>query len=585
MEEPVSAVSENRAAVPRPGSPARLFAVLLADGVAFTTLGYVAIQTLLVGLDGGFEPGEFRARMLAVAALLVLLEAAWLVGRRSQPLRRRLMSSALTVGAAVSAWWIIPGLAFRMEPTKERSFRWLPLDWTRLPKLLEFLLRIDPVFVCGVAAVVVVLIASVTWPRTRRATSAAIVGVSVAYVVALTINLAHVPNLGPLPLMAGWLVVLPLVGATRGFARSIAGFAPLLLITLFFLGVYPGDRGASAALAGLDYVRRLYPANEGQAAYDRLFPRQLVHDPAQNALFLGFGPTSGWASGVLRLPLDASGPAEVLSVEGGMRSTELDPVTGMLLGVDAPRAEVNLFASHPFRLVQKVDLFGRGPVGDAISFWIDGPRERFYVIAYERAVITEWDRRTWTLTRSLDLHEAGVTRLHGGGLKLGYDTRRDRIVALLGPVDARDHYALADIDPVTLTVKRSLILPMGSTDMTLDADLGVVLVPEGYGDVVHEVDAATWQVRRTLAGPRAGSRNIAFDPKRRVVYGLGWGTGVLEATDYTSGQVVARLLAGKKPGSLALSPGGERIWVGSALGILEIDADRFLKVGGTVSGR
>lgn len=573
MEEPVS--------TPREASPARLFAVLLADGVAFTTLGYVAIQTVLVGLDGGFEAGDFRGRMLAMAALLVLLEAAWLVGRRSQPLRRRVVSSALTLGAAVSAWWLIPGLAFHLEPTKERSFRWLPLDWTRLPKLLEFLVRIDPVFVGGVAAIVVALIASATWPRTRRATSLAIVGVSVAYVVALSINLAHVPNLGPLPLMAGWLVALPLVGATRGFARSLAGFAPLLLITLFFLGVYPGNRGAREVLTGLDWVRRLYPASEGQAAYDRLFPRQLVHDPAQNALFLGFGPTSGWASGVLRLPLDGSGPAEVLAVEGGMRSTELDPVTGMLLGVDAPRAEVNLFASHPFRLEQRVDLFGRGPVGDAISFWIDAPRERFYVIAYERAVITEWDRRTWTLTRSLDLHEAGVTRLHGGGLKLLFDARRDRIVALLGPVDAGDHYALADIDPATLTVVRSLILPMGSTDMTLDAELGVVLVPEGYGDVVHEVDATTWQVRRVLAGPRAGSRNIAFDPRRKIVYGLGWGTGVLEATDYATGRVVARLPVGKKPGSLALSPEGERIWVGSALGILEIDAERFLEVGGT----
>ncbi|MBK7974150.1 MAG: hypothetical protein IPK07_13025 [Deltaproteobacteria bacterium] len=48
---------------------------------------------------------------------------------------------------------------------------------------------------------------------------------------------------------------------------------------------------------------------------------------------------------------------------------------------------------------------------------------------------------------------------------------------------------------------------------------------------------------------------------------------------------MARLPVGKKPGSLALSPEGERIWVGSALGILEIDGERFLEVGGTVSGR
>ncbi|MFN7953965.1 MAG: hypothetical protein U0610_19720 [bacterium] len=556
--------------------PWRFFGIVVLDAIAFTILGYVGIQTLLVGLDGGFAERELLARMIAIASLLLLLELVWMFGHRAQRWPRRVLSSVLTVGAATMAWWVIPGLAFEMEPTKERSFRWLPLDWTRLPKLLEFLVRIDPVFVGLVAAIVLALVALVVWPRTRRKTPFAILAVSVGYFVALSISLAHVPNLGPVPLMAAWLVLLPLVDAPRGFARSLAGFAPLLLITLFFLGVYPGHRGAPETLAKLDFVRRLYPSSDERSAYERLFPRQLVHDPVGQALFLSYGPTSGWASGVMRLPLAAGAAAELLTIEGGMRSTELDPTTGMLVGVDAPRAEVNFFASAPFRRASSADLFGKGPVGDAISFWVDAAHERFYILAYERAVITEWQRATWTLGRSLDLHQAGVTRLHGGGLKLLHDARRDRLVALLGPVDARDHYALADIDRERLAVVRSLILPMGSTDMLLDANLGIVLVPEGYGDVIHEIDAATWEVRRTLEGPRAGCRNLAFDPARRIVYGLGWGTGVLEATDYGSGKVIARLGVGKKPGSLALSPDGARIWVGSALGILEIDADRWL---------
>ncbi len=561
------------------GYPGRFLGLVVLDAIAFTILGYVGVQTLLVGLDGGFAERELLARMIAIASLLLLLELVWMFGHRAQRWPRRILSSVLTLGAATMAWWVIPGLAFEMEPTKERSFRWLPLDWTRLPKLLVFLVRIDPVFVGVVVAIVLALVALVVWPRTRRKTPFAILAVSVGYFVALSVSLAHVPNLGPVPLMAAWLVLLPLVDAPRGFARSLAGFAPLLLITLFFLGVYPGHRGAPEALAKLDYVQRLYPPSGEHAAYERLFPRQLVHDPTGQALFLSYGPTSGWASGVMRLPLAAgAGSAELLTIEGGMRSTDLDPVTGLLVGVDAPRAEVNFFASAPFRLQSSADLFGKGPVGDAISFWIDATHDRFYVLAYERAVITEWQRATWTLGRSLDLNQAGVTRLHGGGLKLLHDSRRDRLVALLGPIDARDHYALVDIDREQLAAVRSVILPMGSTDMTLDTELGIVLVPEGYGDVIHEIDTSTWEVRRTLEGPRAGCRNIAFDRVRRIVYGLGWGTGVLEATDYGSGAVVARLAVGKKPGSLALSPDGAKIWVGSALGILEIDADRWLSL-------
>jgi DNA-binding beta-propeller fold protein YncE len=176
------------------------------------------------------------------------------------------------------------------------------------------------------------------------------------------------------------------------------------------------------------------------------------------------------------------------------------------------------------------------------------------------------------LNRSIDFHRIGYTSFTEGVYGLDVDPTRGTAMVTVGMLEGRYELGLVEVGLDDFAMRREMRLPSGITIFSLPG-AHRVLLPSYYQPKIFEVDLDRWKLVRTIhAAPNIFS--LAYDEGRRLIYATSRTTGTLQVIDYNSGRVVREDVIGNK--AQPLYDDGDRLFIGSEFGIIEIDLKRYL---------
>ncbi len=177
-----------------------------------------------------------------------------------------------------------------------------------------------------------------------------------------------------------------------------------------------------------------------------------------------------------------------------------------------------------------------------------------------------------TLNRIIDFHQIGYTPFTDGVYGLDVDPDRGTILVTVGMLEGRYELSLVEIGLDDFAIRREMRLPSGVTIFPIPGTHRVLLTSY-YQPKIFEVDLERWELVRTIhAAPNIFC--LVYDEGRRLIYATSRTTGTLQVIDYNSGRVVREDVIGNK--AQPLYDDGDRLFIGSEFGIIEIDLKRYL---------
>ena len=134
--------------------------------------------------------------------------------------------------------------------------------------------------------------------------------------------------------------------------------------------------------------------------------------------------------------------------------------------------------------------------------------------------------------------------------------------------------SMVEIDLTTFQITRSIELTTGNPIFPINGR-DHVLIPSYYTSDLHEVSLITMEEVRTLvAEPNVVS--LEHDERRGLFYALCHAPGLLLVIEDESGKTIKNVPVGAKPEPIWLDRESDQLFLGSGLGILQIDLKTFL---------
>lgn len=570
MPEP-SPPAELAAAAPSTTRRAALAATLTRalDAGVFVAATYDAQRRVLLWREGvGVRPVLALGLVVDVLALAAL---AWHAGRRR--------------GRAARIGWLVVELALvvlpihglgalsQSAPTTFGSHAWIAQEWAKLPANLALVARVAGPWtalpLCAALAFAHAAGAHAGRLMASAAAGAAIVA-SVRLIGAIGADDRMVLYAAVFALPWLGVAVAGLTRRPRWLTRAavIASIAALLLTS--YAGVIPA--GHARAFLAAPGVRRIYPAEGQRADFPLAFLRDFEVEPARDALYTSFGPTSG----LVRLGLADHTAAIIPTPDDLVR--HLAPAVGStdLFALEWVHGELLTLSTDPFAIARRLPLTGpRRYV--PMSFLVG--RDRLAVVFTEEPGLAEIDRATGVVGRTLDFRALGLTRFRSGAWEAVGNVDDGVLFVEIGATDERGGYVLARIDLERFTVAASAPLPDGGLGLLRVPAHAAVLSAGFFTDRIAELDDRTLAVRRTLRGP-LNCRALVYDARRDAILATAFLPGELWAMRWSDGAVLRRDRVGNKSLSMALDPNADRLYVGSRDGVFEVDLARYLGDGG-----
>lgn len=540
-----------------------------ADAIAFVYIFFKGADSVLLMADGVFTRNEGVSR---VALWLVAMAALALANARRRPdlsALRRAPGVILEIAGFAALLYVFHKFA-GTAPIKNRDTFWIAKEWHMLPQNWLFMARISPLWAALEAGAVAALIYMLGERRMRITTFAAASSVALlCYLQILAFPAGQKPLvylavfMGPVALSA----IAALFTLQRVFSRLALGGALGLLIFWSYSGLLPV--AGPSEFDDMPGVSRIYPERGAEARFPVWFMREFVVDTAQDALYTTYGP----ACGVVRIDL-ASHRAEIIEESGLIRFLQISPGSNFIYGTDWDFIDFVTITKKPFNISRRQNLFN----GEVIAIWehiLDG--KNHYVGATEYPGLAKYTRdKSGTLTKTgfLNFHKLGLMKFRSATSALNMHPRTRRLYIEYGPVDESRRFGIARINPESMRVEKTVILPEGGLKFILVPEHNAIIAASFYSGNFYEIDADTMKIRSAFDGP-LNSRAIVFDARRDILYATGFLTGRLQAIRYSDKKILFDVPVGKRTNGLALPPEKDTLFVGSGEGIFEVRLAEF----------
>ena len=368
-----------------------------------------------------------------------------------------------------------------------------------------------------------------------------------------------------------------------GLFPSAFRLGPCLFHLVFFLFVtvgvvpvqsvydpFPVKTEKGPATKMIPGVTVFYPPYGTTADDSFLFLDRMVL--ADRTLFLSYGP----ACGLYAIDLRTRG-AQSLPLSGPLSDYHMAPDNRAVWGIDENSGSLLVADRDPFSVQCTVNLQS-ARLGRPTRLLVDG--DIVYASGPDRPTLSRFVRSgpqdpcSLAENGTVDLSGAGALKVFGGAFFLHLDRAQNKLYALVDLKNSRRRMGLLEIDLQSLALERTALLPKGPR-MAVAKGRDHVLIPTTYSGKVIEFSLSEMRVVRTIhAAPRISE--IKHDKKRGLFYALCEASGKLLVINDDQGQVVRAIPVGLKARPMEYDETGDRLFVGSRLGILEIDLKTFL---------
>lgn len=320
-------------------------------------------------------------------------------------------------------------------------------------------------------------------------------------------------------------------------------------------------------------VTMIYPPPGANADGSFVFLRKMLLTPTK--IFVNYGPTCGLYSidrssrFTRRIDLDGL-MRDLQPARNGQSMMGLNWMTGDFIAIDMENLEVQC----------RKDLFP-----DKLTTpWLFARHEdRLFISNVTPPIVAEYG---WPdpekpcgmyKKHSLDFHEIGFTPFTDGVYGIHVEPEWSRLYAVVGLLEDRFILALVEIDLETFKPLRDIRLRAGTAVFPINGRKSL-LVPSYYTSELHEIDLTSMTLVRTIhTDPNIVS--LVHDTRRGLFYAVARASGHLQVISDREGRVLRTIPIGTKPEPLALDENTDQLYVGSSLGIIEIDLPKFLGEG------
>jgi hypothetical protein len=354
----------------------------------------------------------------------------------------------------------------------------------------------------------------------------------------------------------------------------------VLLIGLSYVGLLPfhswidlrqGPDSAERALARVPGARLAYRPTAEELRSDFRFPRRLLR--MGDSLVLAAGPMGNTT--LLTIDRRTGQRLQTAKYPGLIRDIAPSPDGSAIWSTNWDYAKLAVVEPATLRARCRLDLsehkmhsvWSVRPVGNRVYV-----TSQTYPVFAEFAVPPDNDPCGATLSRIIDFHDTGFTPLTDGAYGLDVDPARGAALVTVGMLEGRYKLALVEIGLDDFRIRRELRFPAGTTIIPI-AGTRRVLVPSYYYGEIFEVDLEAWRLVRSIRSA-ANIFHLAYDPARRLIYGVSRAAGVLQVIDYDTGKLVRQDFIGNKADPLLLD--GDRLLFASRFGIVEMDLSKYV---------
>ncbi len=546
------------------------------DGIIFVIAFYVIALNVFLYKEGfSTVPTEFTYAIIwgivSAICVQVSVEVAFEKSPKIKAMRNAVQDIfftqkwLLTIIVAI----ICPYLITIHTPKKGFSLLWVPLEWYKLPQNMKLCIMVAPEIVALFIFFQFLSITAFTFGK-RKLSLVMVLSTFMLISVKLITMQAGIGR----TLFYMLFFCLPFLFACFGifknwarfFVRSLAVATCGVLILAFYTGLLPLTNNAEISSA--PGVQKIYPARNDKSIFPLTYMRHIFVNKDETQAFVSYGPTSG----IVKI-FPETGKAKALRGLGLVRYFYTRDESPFIFAIDWIHAEWLIIDKNKFKLADSRNILDRTLIVPMNFIVTD---KNVFVVSTEYPALTKFRRTPWEKLAQISFKKSGLTKFNSGAWIAAYDEKKKQIFVEMGMVDLSNAFVVAQIDAETMRIKKTLHLPEGGLELLSIPEKRSLILGSFYSHNLYEISMDTLTVKRIIKGPLT-CRNIVYDAKRNLLYGLSFSHGDFWVIDYATGKCLKRITCGKKPSVMFLSENKKHLYFGSTAGIYKINLDAFLK--------
>jgi hypothetical protein len=272
-----------------------------------------------------------------------------------------------------------------------------------------------------------------------------------------------------------------------------------------------------------------------------------------------------------------------MPLPGLMRDMKYIPEKKQIWGLNWKYGDFVIIDPKSLQVICTVDLF---KMGITKPFSLEYSNNKLYISAWTPSVLGEYslemnnnddndDQRSCTLklNRSIDFQKIGYTELPESSLFIEVNDQQGTIYNIVGMLEKKYQFGLVELDQNDFKIKRDLRLTPAYMKYVKQKDS--FIIADYYLSKMVIVSRKNFEIIREIeVDPKSFS--LVFDPGRDLIYTISNITGNFQVTDYNTGKVLKKFFVGAKPSGMDLDPANDTLYLGSMLGIVEIDLKKLV---------
>ncbi|MBI9077556.1 MAG: hypothetical protein JEZ02_19280 [Desulfatibacillum sp.] len=311
--------------------------------------------------------------------------------------------------------------------------------------------------------------------------------------------------------------------------------------------------------------------------------REVFYDENLNALFAFFGGTyyvygSTTIPAIVKKDL-ATGKITYLLTEHNVRRVEK---TQNSLFV-APWHDNHIYeiSKQDLSIIRAIPVgnYVRPMLWEPMALTLDVNGGNLYVTTSMFPHVVSVDLQTNRQVGAVPLYTEGLIGEGGWAWCVSQSPKTRRLYMVVGSVKNRE---IVEVDPDALQVVRTLSWDVNSmTAMIMDPEDDALYCQSSLWDELTKVRLDTFEIERTYKGERH-ARCLTMDPKRNVIYELGYCSGKVFPIDLETGERPWEIRVGGRPHGMHLDS-RDRLWINSMSGVFCMDLPTIWKDKGYAS--
>jgi len=566
---------------------------LWIDVMLINYIYYNILKTILLKPLGYSSTLQITSWGLLFIMILFLLNQPNMWRKRSAS--RRFIFQVATFLLVAIILSLLSGLIINH---KGFDWSWLRVEIIKVPLWLKLFTTISPIFTINYVIIISILMwIAIVSPRNRAILMIAGVGVFVIEwiiidtfasfrevielegsesTVIMKIPTMYFIMFGGPPLV--FLVLLWMKSYLMAFRlvplilhMTLIGFNHMGVLPCHsILDVIPKMKASSDMIKKHQGVNVFYQPNDSNMNIYFHFLRKMVL--TSERIFVNYGPTCG----ILSIDRQSKS-VERLFINGLLRDMQLSPDGRNIWAVNWEYADFLIINPKPLSIKYSVDLYKMG-LATPWNFIIEGNKLMLsnvtYPIVAQLSIENNGGQYAIDIEKQYDFWKKGYTKFTDGVFGIYLDRKRNKLYSLVGMIEGEYLMGLVEIDLDSFEIIRDIRLPAGTIIQPVK-EKNTVMLPSYYYGEIYEVSLDDMKLVRILK-TTPNIMSMEYDERRQLFYALSRATGYLSVIEYASGDTIKKINIGSKPQPLWLDRENDQLYIGSSVGIIQIDLKQFL---------